>query len=41
MTVYCGIDWAENHHDIAFVDDSGQQIARRRIPDTADGLGAS
>lgn len=38
MTAFCGIDWAENHHDIAIVDDTGKQLARRRISDTAEGL---
>jgi integrase len=23
MTVYCGIDWAEHHHDVAVVDYRG------------------
>jgi transposase len=40
MTVFCGIDWAENHHDIALVDVEGKQVARRRIEDTAEGLRA-
>lgn len=38
MNVYCGIDWAENHHDIAVVDRDGQLLARRRISDDATGL---
>ncbi len=37
MTVYCGIDWAEEHHDIAIVDDGGVLIARLRIGDDAAG----
>jgi transposase len=40
MDVYCGIDWAEDHHDIALVDRDGQLLARRRISDDATGLGA-
>ncbi|MEW2438863.1 IS110 family transposase [Streptomyces caniferus] len=35
--IYCGIDWAENHHDVALVDDSGQLLAKRRIGDDAAG----
>ncbi len=35
MDVYCGIDWAEDHHDIALVDRDGQLLARRRISDDA------
>jgi len=38
MDVFCGIDWAEDHHDIAIVDRDGQLLARRRISDDAAGL---
>src|SRR3954447_15031317 len=38
MTAYCGIDWAEAHHDVALVDENGHRLARCRIPDTAEGL---
>jgi transposase len=38
MEVYCGIDWAEDHHDIALADRDGQLLARRRISDDAAGL---
>src|SRR5881227_1532652 len=38
MEVFCGIDWAEDHHDIAIVDRDGQLLARRRISDDAAGL---
>ena len=38
MDVYCGIDWAEDHHDIALVDQNGTLLARRRISDDAAGL---
>lgn len=37
MTIYCGIDWAERHHDIALVDDNGTLIAKRRINESAEG----
>ncbi|WP_329019721.1 IS110 family transposase [Micromonospora rifamycinica] len=37
MTVYCGIDWAEEHHDVAIVNDSGGLVARLRIGDDAAG----
>ena len=40
MDVYCGIDWAEDHHDIALVNRDGQLLARRRISDDAAGLAA-
>jgi len=38
MDVFCGIDWAEDHHDIALVDRDGQLLARRRISDDAAGF---
>jgi len=38
MEIYCGIDWAEDHHDIALVGRDGQLLARRRISDDAAGL---
>ncbi len=38
MRVWCGIDWAEHHHDICLVDDDGTQLARRRISDDAAGF---
>ena len=40
MDVYCGIDWAEDHHDIALVDRDGKLRARRRISDDPAGLAA-
>jgi hypothetical protein len=38
MDVFCGIDWAGDHHDIALIDRDGQLLARRRISDDAAGL---
>ena len=38
MNVFCGIDWAEDHHDIALAGRDGQLLARRRISDDAAGL---
>ena len=35
--VFCGIDWAEDHHDIALVDPEGQLVARLRIAEDAAG----
>ena len=40
MDVFCGVDWAEDHHDIALTDRDGQLLARRRISDDAAGLAA-
>lgn len=39
MKLFCGIDWAEDHHDVAVVDDDGLLVAKRRIDDSAEGLG--
>jgi transposase len=36
--VFCGIDWAEDHHDVALVDADGTLIAKRRISDDAAGF---
>jgi transposase len=33
MTVFCGIDWADDHHDIALVDDTGRTLLQQRIRD--------
>jgi Transposase len=38
LDVFCGIDWAEDHHDIALVDRDGGLLARARISDDAAGL---
>jgi transposase len=38
MRVWCGIDWAERHHDISLVDDQGTELTRRRISDDVAGF---
>jgi len=38
LDVFCGIDWAEDHHDIALADRDGNLLARQRISDDAAGL---
>ncbi len=35
--MYCGIDWAEAHHDVAVFNGEGRLLARRRIGDDAAG----
>ena len=40
MDVFCGIDWAEDHHDIAIAGADGTLLARKRIGDNAAGLAA-
>ena len=36
--VTCGIDWAQDHHDIAIVDTDGRLVAKRRIPESVAGF---
>ena len=40
MQKYCGIDWAESHHDISLVDETGAQLAKLRIGDDQAGYRA-
>ncbi|MGA5247446.1 IS110 family transposase [Streptomyces pseudogriseolus] len=37
-SVFCGIDWATDHHDIALLDQAGTLLAKLRIDDTPQGL---
>jgi transposase len=39
LSVFCGIDWAEGHHDVALADSGGAIVARLRVSDDAAGLG--
>jgi hypothetical protein len=38
MTLFCGIDWAESHHDVAIIDEGGQLVAKKRIHDDPAGF---
>jgi hypothetical protein len=38
VEVFCGIDWAEDHHDVALVDATGNVVGKRRIGDDAAGF---
>ena len=40
MTASCGIDWADDHHDVAVVDSDGKLLGKCRITDDAAGLDA-
>jgi transposase len=40
MKAFCGIDWAEDHHDVAVVDEHGNLLARSRIGDDPAGFAA-
>ncbi|KAA8877185.1 IS110 family transposase [Nocardia colli] len=37
---YCGIDWAEGHHDIAIIDAGGKLVTKKRIGDDPGGFAA-
>ena len=38
MHLYCGIDWATAHHDVAVVDDDGRVVVRGRVANDAAGF---
>jgi len=38
LNLYCGIDWATAHHDVAVVDDDGRIVARGQVSDDAVGF---
>lgn len=38
MEAFCGIDWADDHHDVAVIDSDGQVLAHRQISDDHTGL---
>jgi transposase/transposase IS116/IS110/IS902 family protein len=40
IMIFVGVDWAESHHDICVVNESGDVLARTRIPDTLEGVRA-
>ena len=35
---YAGLDWADSHHDIVVIDDTGRQVASRRVAHSVEGL---
>lgn len=38
MTIFVGIDWAEEHHDVCVLDGEGAVLASRRIQDGLGGV---
>ena len=40
MNCFCGIDWAEGHHDVAIIDGDGKLVAKKRIGDDPAGFTA-
>jgi len=40
LGLYCGIDWATDHHDVAVIDGEGHVVARARVGNDAPGFTA-
>jgi transposase len=38
MTVFVGDDWAEDHHDVELVDETGRRLGRARLPEGMAGM---
>ncbi len=38
MTVYVGDDWSEDHHDIHLMNEDGESLAARRLPEGSEGM---
>ena len=38
MTVFMGDDWAEDHHDVHLMDQDGNRLASRRLPEGLEGI---
>jgi Transposase len=36
--LFVGDDWAEDHHDVEIVDETGRTLARRRFPEGLEGI---
>ena len=36
--LFMGDDWAEDHHDVALVDEEGRLLAQRRLPEGVQGI---
>jgi len=38
LSLFCGIDWATEHHDVAVIDDDGYVVVRGRVSNDAAGF---
>ncbi len=38
MTIFVGDDWAESHHDVHLMDETGRRLAARRLPEGLEGI---
>ncbi len=39
--IFVGDDWAEDHHDVHLMDETGARLASRRLPEGLAGIGES
>ena len=37
MILYVGDDWSEDHHDIQLMNEAGERLAARRLPEGVKG----
>ena len=40
MLVYVGDDWSEDHHDVHLMNEQGESLAARRLPEGLEGMTA-
>lgn len=40
MKVFVGDDWAEAHHDVHLMNEAGDKLAAKRLPEGLDGIAA-
>ena len=38
MVLFVGDDWAEDHHDVEVLDDTGRRLAKARLPEGMTGM---
>ena len=38
MRLFVGDDWAEDHHDVEVMDEAGEVLAKRRLPEGVAGI---
>jgi transposase len=38
MTIFVGDDWAETHHDVHLMNDNGERLAVKRLPEGLEGI---
>jgi hypothetical protein len=38
VKLFCGIDWAKTHHDVAIINSDGGWVAKKPIPDDPQGF---